>query len=62
MILSRWVFIFVMGLGFSSVCPVSHYSESQKNPVVEDQPTKSEPRPVYPPLKRKPYTRSVRLV
>jgi hypothetical protein len=32
-----------------------------KVPVVEDKPSKSEPRPVYPPLKKKPYTRSTRV-
>lgn len=32
-----------------------------KAPVVEDQPSKSEPRPFYPPLKKKPYTRSTRV-
>lgn len=32
-----------------------------KAPVVEDKPSKSEPRPVYPPLKKKPYTRSTRM-
>lgn len=32
-----------------------------KVPVVEDKPSKSEPRPVYPPLKKKPYTRSTRM-
>lgn len=32
-----------------------------KTPVVEDKPSKSEPRPVYPPLKKKPYTRSTRM-
>lgn len=33
-----------------------------KAPVVEDKPSKSEPRPVYPPFKKKPYTRSTRIV
>lgn len=32
-----------------------------KTPVVEDQPSKSEPRPVYPPMKKKPYTRTTRM-
>lgn len=32
-----------------------------KAPVVEEMPSKSEPRPVYPPLKKKPYTRTTRM-
>lgn len=32
-----------------------------KAPVVEDMPSKNEPRPVYPPLKKKPYTRTTRM-
>jgi hypothetical protein len=38
----------------------AQYNE-YKAPVVEEVPAKAEPRPVYPPMKKKPYTRSTRM-
>ena len=59
----RW-FSFASFIGILAFIMVSNrevqYNE-YKAPVVEDTPSKSEPRPVYPPLKKKPYTRSTRV-
>lgn len=61
--LVRWFSVsgFVGVLAFMLLTNREVQYNEYKAPVVEDTPSKSEPRPVYPPLKKKPYTRSTRM-
>ncbi len=57
---------FLAGLGFLATgfaeIQYNDFKALDKDPVVEESQQKSEPRPVYPPTKKKPYTRSTKLV